>query len=105
MHAGLVVIFGLFFDCHVERCQIEKLLITQSGIDPCVNHFYLILYQCFVFWFAGTGRNYSYGPGQCPVAEALIPEQLGLPINEFFTEKDIEETAAAIRKVAEAYLK
>jgi perosamine synthetase len=57
------------------------------------------------FPFEGTGRNYEYGPGLCPVAEALIPVQLGLPVNEFFTEKDIEETAAGIRKVAEAYLK
>lgn len=62
-------------------------------------------YQRSHFPFEGTGRDYSYGPGQCPEAEALIPVQLGLPVNEFFTEKDIEETAAGIRKVAEAYLK
>jgi dTDP-4-amino-4,6-dideoxygalactose transaminase len=62
-------------------------------------------YQGSHFPFEGTGKDYSYGPGLCPAAEALIPVQLGLPVNEFFTEKDIEETAQGIRKVAEAYLK
>ncbi len=47
-------------------------------------------------------KTYTYCEGLCPVAEEVLRTAIRLPINEFFTDQDIEETAEAIRKVAEA---
>jgi len=48
-----------FADCLVERLQVEELVVAQFGIYPAINKFYLIFYQCLVFWFPGAGRCYS----------------------------------------------
>lgn len=42
----------------------------------------------------------SYGPGLCPVAEEVLSTACRLPINEFYTDQDIEDMIEAIRKVA-----
>jgi dTDP-4-amino-4,6-dideoxygalactose transaminase len=44
-----------------------------------------------------------YGLGLCPVAEDVLATACRIPINEFFTDLDIEEMGAAIRKVATYY--
>jgi dTDP-4-amino-4,6-dideoxygalactose transaminase len=41
----------------------------------------------------------SYEPGICPVAEDLCRQMIRIPINEFWTDDDIDATAEAIRKV------
>jgi perosamine synthetase len=47
----------------------------------------------------------SYHRGSCPNAEQILQTAVRLPISEFYTEKDIDETAEAIRKVAAYYQK
>lgn len=42
----------------------------------------------------------QYGEGLCPTAEAVLATACRLPINEFFTDQDIEEMGLAVRKVA-----
>lgn len=44
-----------------------------------------------------------YEPGMCPVAEQILVTAIKLPMSEFYTEQDIEETVEAIRKVAIHY--
>jgi perosamine synthetase len=44
-----------------------------------------------------------YGPGMCPTAEEVLATACRLSINEFYTDQDIKEMAAAIRKVAVYY--
>ena len=51
--------------------------------------------------FTRMGRPYV--PGLCPVAEEILTTAIRLPINEFHTDQDIEETGVAIRKVALYY--
>ncbi|OGJ92325.1 MAG: spore coat protein [Candidatus Raymondbacteria bacterium RifOxyA12_full_50_37] len=63
------------------------------------------IYQNTHFPLEGTGKSYFYEKGLCPVAEEVISTNLSFPLNEFFTKTDIEETACAIKKVAEAYAK
>lgn len=46
--------------------------------------------------------DYTYGPGLCPNAEAILATCLILGINEGYTEQDLEETALGIRRAAEA---
>ncbi len=45
----------------------------------------------------------DYRPGDCPVSEEILRTAIQVPINEFFTDQDIQETIAAIRKVALYY--
>lgn len=47
----------------------------------------------------------NYERGSCPQAEAILQTAVQVPINEFFTDQDIEETIAAIRKVILYYQK
>lgn len=47
----------------------------------------------------------SYRRGDCPNAEAILQTAVQVPLNEFYTDKDIEETIAAIRKVVLYYEK
>jgi dTDP-4-amino-4,6-dideoxygalactose transaminase len=45
----------------------------------------------------------QYEEGLCPDAERVLRTAIQLPMNEFFTEQDIEEMIAGIRKVAQYY--
>lgn len=49
--------------------------------------------------------NVSYEEGICPESEAILKTAIRMPINEFFTEQDIDEVAEGIRKVANHYKK
>ncbi|MEN6356172.1 MAG: DegT/DnrJ/EryC1/StrS family aminotransferase [Armatimonadota bacterium] len=42
----------------------------------------------------------SYCKGMCPVAESVLDTAITLPVNENFTDKDLEETVEAVVKVA-----
>lgn len=48
-------------------------------------------------------RSVEYGEGLCPNAEAVLKTGVLVPIDEFHTEIDIEETALAVRKLAVHY--
>ena len=45
----------------------------------------------------------EYKQGDCPIAEKILETAIRLPVSEFFTNQDAEETIAAIRKVALHY--
>lgn len=51
--------------------------------------------------FTERGMAMEYGPGLCPTAELGLKQLWVIPINERFTEEDIRDIAAAVRKVAE----
>jgi dTDP-4-amino-4,6-dideoxygalactose transaminase len=50
-----------------------------------------------------TGAERSYQPGDCPVAEAAFDHWITMDLHENYTEKDIEEIAHGIGKVAYHY--
>jgi dTDP-4-amino-4,6-dideoxygalactose transaminase len=47
----------------------------------------------------------SYEQGLCPTAEAILKTAIQIPVNEFFTEQDIDDIVRGIRKVASHYAK
>ncbi len=47
-----------------------------------------------------SGKLVEYPDGLCPEAERIVDTCVWMPINEHFTETDIDETAAGVRKVA-----
>ena len=51
---------------------------------------------------SGT-KGQTYGPGTLPVAERITDELLILPMYPDLTRRDLDDTIAAVRKVAAAY--
>ncbi len=49
-----------------------------------------------------ASRKVTYGPGLCPNAEQTLREMVTLTVHEFYTEKDVDDMAAAIHKLAAA---
>lgn len=56
--------------------------------------------NCHYPWDGKYGRKISYGPGMCPVAEEIEATSWRCPINQVMSERDVDDIAAAIRKVA-----
>lgn len=50
--------------------------------------------------FPQYGKSVSYPDGLCPVAEEVLRTAITLPVNEFFTDEDVEAMITAVRKVA-----
>ena len=89
--------------------------LNAEGV-PAWRHYPKTLYEADLFAnrtiyhespfpLEGTGRSYSYPKGLCPAAEEVTRTSFSLPVSEFFTNRDIEETAQAVRKVAQALLR
>jgi dTDP-4-amino-4,6-dideoxygalactose transaminase len=49
------------------------------------------------------GREISYHKGLCPVAEQVLETAVKFSINEFYSDSDVEDIIAAIRKVYDWY--
>ncbi len=47
-----------------------------------------------------TGRAVEYPDGLCPVAEEVVRTCVWMPLNQWFTDRDVDETAAGVVKVA-----
>jgi perosamine synthetase len=48
----------------------------------------------------GSGHEVTYEEGYCPETEAALSEMVTTHVNEFWTERDVEDAASIIRKVA-----
>ncbi len=53
-------------------------------------------------WMCSRARDINY-THCCPVAEKALEDHMTLPIHECWTEKEIEDTLKALRKVERAY--
>lgn len=49
------------------------------------------------------GKDIEYPMGLCPEAEKMTTDVVKLTVNEFYTDKDIDETIAAVEKIAAWY--
>mgnify|MGYP005665531161 CR=1 FL=1 len=50
----------------------------------------------------GSGHIIRYEEGECPNTERALNEMVTIPISEFFEERDVEDMATIIAKVAGA---
>lgn len=69
-------------------------------IDCCVYQWDLLAKRQV---FPGTEwplAGVEYGDGLCPTAEAILRTSVRLSVNEFYTDQDVEDQIAAVRKVA-----
>ncbi len=93
-------VLGAGAGAFADALQQEGLAAAQDYVRQCV-------YEYPVFTghsaFSRGTHPYTardYGKGLCPTAEAVLDTAVALPINAGYTERDLDETALGIRKVA-----
>ncbi|MBS2969828.1 DegT/DnrJ/EryC1/StrS family aminotransferase [Metabacillus sp. KIGAM252] len=102
-------------DLNLLTCSREEFseALREEGIPNQAGYIAEVLYKQPLFAnrsaYPGTEYPFSlteqtYEDGSCPEAEKILKTAIKLPISEFFTDQDIQETGRAIRKVA-AYFK
>jgi len=92
----------------VDALVAEGVSATNGYVDRATY-----LYDLFVKrqGFGGSDFPFSlapeiqYRPGLCPTAEAIVADCVKLPVNEFFTREDCEQTLSGIRKVVKHFAK
>jgi len=91
----------------VKALQAEGIAVSAGYIPTCVYEYEIFTKQQFfpgVTGFPVGSRTQpsriEYKKGLCPVAEEYLRTCVRLELNEFFTERDIEEIVHAIHKVA-----
>ena len=95
-------------DCP-KREEIVKALVaegvwTSTGMSPANNFlrteliqrrkYYALTDEVPVFW-----RDTAYDPDSCPNVDELQRTVLRLPVDERYTDQDIDQTIAGVRKV------
>lgn len=73
---------------YIGQCLYEYPVFTQHSAFERGNHPY---------------QRYEYAKGLCPVAEEILRTCVLLPVNESYTDTDLEETAYAIRRLVGWY--
>jgi dTDP-4-amino-4,6-dideoxygalactose transaminase len=100
----------------ITRDEFSRAL-TAEGIPNSAGYIPICVYEYEIFTkknaYPGTGcpfdckyygKNIEYHKGLCPTAEKILETAIKLPVNEFYTEQDMEDVIAGIRKVAKYYL-
>jgi len=94
-------------------CKDFVTALQAEGIEASPGYFNLL--ECDLFLkrqaYRGTtfpfdlpnGRRYFYSPEDCPNAELALSTLIRLPVNEFHSDEDVEQTIFAIKKVAQHY--
>lgn len=99
----------------VSRDEFSKALAAE-GIPNQAGYLDTCVYEWDIFKkknaYPGTdcpfgckyyGKEIEYHRGMCPTAEEILKTAVKININEFYTDKDIEEIGEAIRKVSAYY--
>lgn len=93
-------------DTFVAALNAEGIPASRGYIPECVYAYDLFQNRSAYpnthapFDSAYYARYRSYPCGLCPTAEAVLKTSVRINVSEFYAEQDIDETIAAIRKVA-----
>lgn len=95
-------------DEFVKAVAAEGVPITPGYIGKMVYEYPVFVNHhafenCKFPWDEKYGRAIQYGQGLCPVAEEVEATSWRCPVTEFMSPKDIDDIAAALKKVAEFY--
>ncbi|NLC68293.1 MAG: DegT/DnrJ/EryC1/StrS family aminotransferase [Clostridiaceae bacterium] len=99
----------------VSRDEFSKALAAE-GIPNSAGYIPICVYEYDIFTrknaYPGTGcpfdckyygRDIEYYKGLCPTAEEILRTAVKITVNEFYTEQDLADVVAGIRKVSEYY--
>lgn len=95
----------------VKALKAEGIKAVEGYIPSCVYQYDLFRNRRAYpgdthYPFDGThGTAIEYRDGDCPIAEEILATCIKIPVDEFFTARDLEETITAIRKVCAYYRK
>ncbi|MCC6490727.1 MAG: DegT/DnrJ/EryC1/StrS family aminotransferase [Candidatus Hydrogenedentes bacterium] len=98
-------VLGVSRDDFVKAVAAEGVPVSAGYIQRMVYEYPVLTEHhaydsCAFPWDGVYGRPIEYGPGMCPVAEAIEATSWRAPITEFMTEQDIDDISEAVRKVA-----
>jgi len=99
----------------VNRDDFSKALAAE-GIPSSAGYIPNCIYEYDLFTgknaYPGTdcpfgckyyGKDIEYRKGLCPNAENIIKTAVRLTVNEFYTEQDLKDVTAAVKKVSDYY--
>lgn len=95
----------------VKALKAEGIKAGEGYIPSCVYQYNLFKNKTAYpgnthYPFDGThGKAIEYNDGDCPIAEEILKTCIKIPVDEFFTEQDLNETISAIKKVCAYYSK
>ena len=113
-------LYPLRINLSMFKASLEEFAqaLKAEGIPATAGYIGKPLYTALIFkekiGYGGTGcpwmcplygKEIVYKEGLCPQTERILNELLTLPCNEFFTEGDVEDVAAAVEKVLNYYRK
>ena len=93
----------------VKALKAEGLKASVGYIPSCVYQYDIFRKQTVYpggthYPFDGThGNPIEYRDGDCPVAEEILATCIKLPISEFYTDRDLDDTIRAFRRVVAWY--
>lgn len=96
---------GLSSDEFVDALSAEGILAGSAWPGKPL-YLYDILQHHITYGSSGypftarEGRMIDYGAGLCPNAEHVEKEMCTINLNEFYSEKDIDDISEAVHKVA-----
>lgn len=91
---------------YVIRLDLDKLTCTRREFFDAMSaeNVQCQIHYVPVYWFPYY-RHLGYEKGLCPVAEEIYKGIMSIPLYPKMTDKDIEDTIAAVKKLAAYYRK
>lgn len=97
---------GVDTDTFIEALNAEGIWCQRGYIPACVYEYemfknktgYMNTHAPFDSKY--YGREISYDTGICPVAEEVLKSSVRIPVNEFYTEQDLQDTINGFKKVS-----
>ncbi len=102
-------------EAKVSRDEFTRAL-TMEGIPCSAGYIPACVYEYDLFInknaYPGSdcpfgcklyGKDITYSKGLCPTAENILNTAVKIPVNEFYTDNDLDEIVKAIRKVSAYY--
>jgi dTDP-4-amino-4,6-dideoxygalactose transaminase len=102
-------VLGVSRDRFVEALKAEGVACEPGYVGDVMYKYRLFReksafpHSRWPFEDPGTGKVADYPDGLCPESERIVASCVWMPLNQWFTDRDIEEVAAAICKVARKF--
>lgn len=91
---------GADADAFAEAIRAEGVPAGAHYIGRCVYEYPIFVDHSAFQHGSHPFSARTYGKGLCPEAEAILDTTVIIPINEAYTDTDLEETALAVNRVA-----
>ncbi len=91
-------------DTFVEALHAEGLQVSAHYIGRCVYEYPIFVNHSAYDHASHPFSQQAYAKGLCPEAEDIIDKAVILPVNEAFTQTDLDEISFAVRRLAKWFV-